>query len=89
MDVDTLPSDWTRIRNRLEAYHAARTFICHPTRTFQRDVQWRDGGPTGDGRAAPPFHLVTTGIEAALDQARAAAQGKDVRIGGGAAIRQA
>ena len=35
------------------------------------------------------FHFVTQGIEAALDEARAAAQGKDVRIGGGAAtIRQ-
>jgi dihydrofolate reductase len=35
------------------------------------------------------FHFVTEGIEAALDQARAAARGKDVRIGGGAAtIRQ-
>ena len=35
------------------------------------------------------FHFVTAGIEAALDQVRAAAQGKDVRIGGGAAtIRQ-
>jgi len=35
------------------------------------------------------FHFVTEGIEAALDQARAAAQSKDVRIGGGAAtIRQ-
>ena len=35
------------------------------------------------------FHFVTGGIEAALDQARRAAQGKDVRIGGGVAtIRQ-
>lgn len=35
------------------------------------------------------FHFVIEGIEAALDQARAAARGKDVRIGGGAAtIRQ-
>ena len=35
------------------------------------------------------FHFVTDGIEAALDQAQAVAQGKDVRIGGGAAtIRQ-
>ena len=35
------------------------------------------------------FHFVTAGIEAALDQARSAARGKDVRIGGGAAtIRQ-
>jgi dihydrofolate reductase len=35
------------------------------------------------------FHFVTEGIGAALNQARAAAQGKDIRIGGGAAtIRQ-
>jgi dihydrofolate reductase len=35
------------------------------------------------------FHFVTDGIEAALERARAAARGKDVRIGGGAAtIRQ-
>ncbi len=35
------------------------------------------------------FHFITEGIEAALHQARAAAQGRDVRIGGGAAtIRQ-
>jgi anthrone oxygenase-like protein len=25
--VDTLPSDWTSIRNRWEVYHAARTFV--------------------------------------------------------------
>jgi dihydrofolate reductase len=120
-----------------------------PTRTFQRNVQRKDGGTTGTdddfaqrsfentgawimGRnmfgpvrgpwpddkwkgwwgANPPyhvrvfvlthhprpplemeggtvFHFVTEGIEAALDQARAAANDKDVRIGGGAAtIRQ-
>lgn len=35
------------------------------------------------------FHFVTDGIEAALKQARQAANGKDVRVGGGAAtIRQ-
>lgn len=35
------------------------------------------------------FHFVTDGIAAALDRARTAARGKDVRIGGGAAtIRQ-
>ena len=35
------------------------------------------------------FHFVTDGIEAALQQAQAVAQGKDVRIGGGAdTIRQ-
>jgi dihydrofolate reductase len=120
-----------------------------PTRTFQRDVQRKDGGTTGVddefarrsfenvgawimGRnmfgpvrgpwpdhewkgwwgANPPyhvpvfvlthhprpplemqggtvFHFVTEGIDAALNRARAAAQGKDIRIGGGAAtIRQ-
>ena len=31
------------------------------------------------------FHFVTDGIEAALERARAAAQGQDVRLGGGAA----
>jgi dihydrofolate reductase len=35
------------------------------------------------------FHFVTDGIHAALDRARAAANGRDVRLGGGAAtIRQ-
>ena len=35
------------------------------------------------------FHFVTDGIRAALDQAKAAAKGRDVRIGGGVAtIRQ-
>jgi dihydrofolate reductase len=35
------------------------------------------------------FHFVTGGIRAALDQARAAAGGRDIRIGGGAAtVRQ-
>jgi dihydrofolate reductase len=32
------------------------------------------------------FHFVTDGIEAALAHARAAARGKDVRIGGGASV---
>jgi dihydrofolate reductase len=40
-----------------------------------------DGGTT--------FHFVTEGIQVALDRARQAAKGKDVRLGGGAAaIRQ-
>jgi dihydrofolate reductase len=40
-----------------------------------------DGGTT--------FHFVTDGIRSALEQAKAAAGGKDVRLGGGAhAIRQ-
>jgi dihydrofolate reductase len=32
------------------------------------------------------FHFVTEGIEAALERARAAANGKDIRIGGGASV---
>jgi dihydrofolate reductase len=35
------------------------------------------------------FHFVTDGIESALTQAKAAAAGKDVRIGGGAATVRA
>jgi dihydrofolate reductase len=35
------------------------------------------------------FHFVTDGIDAALDRARAAAEGRDIRIGGGAStVRQ-
>jgi len=33
------------------------------------------------------FHFVTDGIHAALRQAQVAAQGKDVRLGGGCAAR--
>lgn len=43
----------------------------------QRDPVEMEGGTT--------FHFVTDGIEAALERAREAAGGKDVRIGGGAA----
>lgn len=35
------------------------------------------------------FHFVTDGIESALERARAAAQGKDVRLGGGVATIRA
>jgi dihydrofolate reductase len=35
------------------------------------------------------FHFVTDGIQSALDRARGAANGRDIRIGGGAStIRQ-
>jgi dihydrofolate reductase len=34
------------------------------------------------------FHFITDGIESALEQARAAAGGKDVLLGGGANIAQ-
>jgi dihydrofolate reductase len=40
-------------------------------------------------RGGTVFHFVTTGIHAALEQATAAAGGRDVRLGGGVAtIRQ-
>jgi dihydrofolate reductase len=32
------------------------------------------------------FHFVTDGLESALQQAKAAAKGKDVRIGGGVSV---
>lgn len=45
--------------------------------------------PPLEMQGATVFHFVTDGIEAALERARAAANGKDVRIGGGVAtIRQ-
>ena len=45
--------------------------------------------PPLEMKGGTTFHFVTDGIEAALEQARAAAAGKDVRIGGGVAtIRQ-
>jgi dihydrofolate reductase len=48
----------------------------HPRRTIEME-----GGTT--------FHFVTDGIHAALARAKAAAAGKDVRVGGGVAtIRQ-
>jgi dihydrofolate reductase len=45
----------------------------------------RDPVPMAGGTT---FHFVTAGIEAALDRARAAAGGADVRLGGGAATVQ-
>src|SRR5579872_918937 len=58
-------------------YHAPTFILTH----HPRDPIVMDGGTT--------FHFVTDGIEAALDQARAAAGGRDVKIGGGVAtIRQ-
>ncbi|MBH9579318.1 dihydrofolate reductase family protein [Inhella proteolytica] len=46
--------------------------------------------PSLEMQGGTVFHFVTAGFEAALQQARAAAAGRDVRIGGGAAtLRQA
>jgi dihydrofolate reductase len=45
--------------------------------------------PPLEMKGGTTFHFVTDGIESALDQARAAAAGKDVRVGGGAStVRQ-
>lgn len=45
--------------------------------------------PSLEMQGGTTFHFVTDGIESALEQARAAARGMDVRIGGGAnTIRQ-
>lgn len=58
-------------------YHVPVFVLTH----HARDPVEMAGGTT--------FHFVTDGIEAALEQARAAAGGKDIRIGGGAStIRQ-
>jgi dihydrofolate reductase len=46
----------------------------------EREPLEMDGGTT--------FHFVTDGIESALEQAKAAAGGKDVRLGGGAEAAQ-
>ena len=58
-------------------YHVPAFVLTH----HPRESIAMEGGTT--------FHFVTDGIHAALDRAKAAAQGKDVRIGGGVAtIRQ-
>ena len=58
-------------------YHTPTFILTH----HPRDPLVMEGGTT--------FHFVTDGIESALDQARAAAGDKDVKIGGGVStIRQ-
>ena len=58
-------------------YHTPVYILTH----HPRDPIEMDGGTT--------FHFVTDGIQSALSQARAAAEGKDIRLGGGVdAIRQ-
>ncbi len=58
-------------------YHAPTFILTH----HPRDPITMEGGTT--------FHFVTDGIEAALDQAKAAAGDKDVKIGGGVStVRQ-
>ena len=58
-------------------YHAPTFILTH----YPRDPIEMKGGTT--------FHFVTEGIEAALEQAKAAAGGKNVKIGGGVStVRQ-
>ncbi|XSG82581.1 MAG: dihydrofolate reductase family protein [Methyloligella sp. ZOD6] len=58
-------------------YHAPTFILTH----YPRDPIEMEGGTT--------FHFVTNGIEAALEQAKAAAGGKNVKIGGGVStVRQ-
>lgn len=57
-------------------YHVPVFVLTH----HPRDSIVMEGGTT--------FHFVTDGIQAALERAKAAAQGKDVRIGGGVATIQ-
>lgn len=57
-------------------YHVPSFVLTHHPRAPQE----MEGGTT--------FHFVTGGIHEALDQARSAANGKDIRIGGGASTIQ-
>ena len=58
-------------------YHVPTFVLTH----YPRAPLVMQGGTT--------FHFVTDGIESALEQARAAAGGRDVRLGGGtASVRQ-
>lgn len=70
-------SDWTGWWGKNPPYHVPVFVLTH----HARPPLPMEGGTT--------FHFVTGGIHEALDRARVAANGKDVRIGGGAdTIRQ-
>ena len=69
-------TDWKGWWGDNPPYHVPVFILTH----HARDPIEMDGGTT--------FHFVTDGIHAALDRARAAAQGRDVRIGGGASTIQ-
>jgi len=71
------PDDWKGWWGENPPYHVPVFVLTHHARAPITMA----GGTT--------FHFVTDGIHAALDRAKEAAQGKDVRIGGGAAtVRQ-
>ena len=68
--------DWKGWWGDDPVYHCPVFVLTH----YARPVLVMKGGTT--------FHFVTEGIQAALDRAREAAKGKDVRLGGGAATVQ-
>lgn len=69
--------DWKGWWGENPPYHVPVFVLTH----HQREPLSMKGGTV--------FHFVTDGIESALDKARKAANGKDIRIGGGAStIRQ-
>jgi dihydrofolate reductase len=69
--------DWKGWWGDNPPYHAPTYILTH----HPRDPIVMEGGTT--------FHFVTDGIEAALEQARAAAGARDVKIGGGVStVRQ-
>ncbi|MEY2935736.1 MAG: hypothetical protein RL033_6485 [Pseudomonadota bacterium] len=70
-------SDWKGWWGNNPPYHVPVFVLTH----FARAPLTMEGGTT--------FYFITDGIHAALQRAKEAAQGKDVRIGGGAAtVRQ-
>lgn len=70
--------DWRGWWGENPPYHAPVFVLTH----YPHEPIEMDGGTT--------FHFVTTGFDAALEQAKAAAEGGDIRIAGGAStIRQA
>jgi dihydrofolate reductase len=74
---DWLDSDWKGWWGDSPPYHVPVFILTH----FARPPIEMEGGTT--------FHFVTGGIHEALERARGAAGGKDVRIGGGpATVRQ-
>lgn len=69
--------DWKGWWGDNPPYHAPTFILTH----YPRAPVVMEGGTT--------FHFVTGGIEEALDQARASAGGKDIKIGGGVStVRQ-
>ncbi len=74
---------WPRGENEWKGWWGDDPPFCHPV--FVLTHHAREPRPM-EGRTT--FHFVTDGIESALAQARKAAGGKDVALGGGASVVQ-